>query len=117
MLDEQRHRFAIGLHLLGLGGHQHAHEIARFLEPRFSLDPNLVDVLVIEITDGALHQILFLIDERGGHRVQGGVADIFPQPQQIFVVAADLRLGALGSCGANDQAHAVRHIQALHYAL
>ena len=116
VLDEQRHRFAVSLNLLGLGRHQHAHEVAGFLEAGFALDPHLVDILVVKVAYGALNEILLLIDQGRGHGVQGGVADVFPKSQQIFVVAADLGLGALGTCRANDQAHALWHIQALHHA-
>ncbi len=117
MLDEERRSLPIGLHLLGLGRHQHAHELARFLEAGLALDPDLVDVLVVEVADGPLHQVLFLIDEGGSDRVEGGVADVLPEAQEIFVVALDLGLGALGARGADDQTHAFRHFQALHHAL
>jgi hypothetical protein len=43
-------------------------------------------------------------------RLQRQVADLFPQPHQIFVVALDLGLGALGACGADDQAGTFRHL-------
>src|SRR4029079_2454527 len=39
--------------------------------------------------------------------------DVLPEPEQIVVVALDLGLGALGAGGADDQAHAGRHVEAL----
>ncbi len=117
VLHEQRHRIAVRHDLLGLARHQHAHEVAGFLVARLALDPDLVDVLVVEVPDGALHQILFLIDEGGRDGVQSGLADVLPKPQQVVVVALDLGLGALGAGGAHDQAHALRHVQAGDHAL
>src|SRR4029079_4536759 len=43
--------------------------------------------------------------------------DVLPEPQQVVVVALDLGLGALGAGGADDQAHAGRHVETLDDAL
>ena len=98
------------LNLAGLGGHKHPHEIAGLPEARLSLDQDFVDVLVVEVADGPLHQVLFLVDEGGCHGMKGGLADVLPHPQQVVVIALDLGLGALGSGRADDQAHAVRDV-------
>ncbi len=113
VLDEQRRGPAVGLNLLGLRGHQHAHELAGLAEALFALDHHAVHVLVVHVADGPLHEVLFLVDQRRGDRLQGQVADVLPEPQQVLVVALDLGLGALGAGRAHDQAHAVGHLQAL----
>ena len=117
MLDEQGRGLAVGLNLTSLGRHQHPHEVAGLAETRLALHQDLVDVLVVEVADGPLHEVLFLIDQGGGHGMQGGLADVFPQPQQVVVVALDLSLGPLCAGGADDQAHALRDIETLHHRL
>jgi hypothetical protein len=49
----------------------------------------------------------------GAGRFQGQVADLLPDPQQIFEVALDLGLGAGGAGGAQDDAHALRNLELL----
>ena len=101
----------IEVHLPGLGRHQHAHEVAGFLEAFEAFDLDAVEILVEHVAHGAADEVLFLVDQRGGVGGQGGLADRFPQAQQVFVVALDLRLGAFGTGRADDQAHAAWHIQ------
>ena len=108
---EQRTRAAIQVDLLGLRRHQHAHEVARFLEALDALDLDAVEVLVEHVAHGAADQVLLLVDHRRGVRRQGGLADRLPQAQQVLVVALDLGLSAFGARRADDQAHAVRHVQ------
>ncbi|CAL1691916.1 hypothetical protein MMB232_02071 [Brevundimonas subvibrioides] len=108
---EQRLRPLIQVHLLGLRGHQHPHEVARFLEALDALDLDAVEILVEHVAHGAADQVFFFVDQRGGVGGEGGLADRLPQTQQIFVVALDLGLGALGAGRADDQAHAARHVQ------
>jgi hypothetical protein len=96
----------VQVHLLRLRGHQHPHEVARFLEALDALDLDAVEILVEHVAHGAADEVLFLIDQRGGVGGEGGLADRLPQAQQIFVVALDLGLGALGAGRADDQAHA-----------
>ena len=68
----------------------------------------------IDVADRALDQAGFLVDQRRRDRLQGVLADVVPQPQQIFAVALDLGLGPLGAGGAHDQAHAVRDVEFRH---
>jgi hypothetical protein len=91
--------------------HQHAHEVLRLAIGVVARDQNLVDVLVVEIADGALDEIAFLVDEGRGGRLQRDVAHGLPEPQQIVVVALDLRLRALCAGGADDEPHAFRHFE------
>ena len=99
--------------MLDVARHQHAHEVARFLVAFLAGDDDFVDVLGVEIADRALDQRAFLIDQHGGHGFQRQVAHGLPQPQQVFEVALDFRLGTAGAGGAQDDAHAFRHFQFL----
>ena len=75
------------------------------------IDKNLVDVLVVRVADRPLDQVAFLVDRRRGDRFQRQLADLLPEPHQVFVVALDLGLGPLGPRRADDQARAFRHLQ------
>ena len=113
VLHEEGDWLPIRLHLSRLRRHQHAHEIAGLAKPRFALDKDLIDVLVIEVPDGPLHEVLFLVDQGWRHGMKGSLANVLPKAQQIVIVALDLRLGAFGARRADDQAHALRDIQSL----
>ena len=83
----------------------------------FAGDLDFVDFLVVEVAQRALDQRAFLVDQGRGLRLQGHVADGFPHADQIFEVALDLRLGARGAGGAQDDAHALGHVEILHHFL
>ena len=110
---EDRLRVVVGLHVLGMARHEHAHEFLGFLVGVLAGDQDLVDVLVVEVADRALDQRAFLVDQRRRGRFQREVAHRLPQPQQIFEVALDLGLGAARAGGAQDHAHALRHFEFL----
>ncbi len=107
----------IKLHVLGVTGHEHAHEIPRIPVGVGAGDQDFVDVLVVEIADRAFDQRAFLVDQRRRRGFQREIADRLPQPQQIFEVALDLGLGAAGAGRAQDHAHAFRHFQLLSHLL
>ena len=108
---EQRHLVLVVLHVLGVGRHDHLHEVLGGAITAVALDQNFLDLFRVDIADGPLDQIAFLIDRRGRDGLEGQLADLFPQPHQIFIVAADLRAGALAARRADDQAGAFRHLQ------
>ena len=83
----------------------------------FAGDLDLVDLLVVEVAQRALDQRAFLVNEGGGLRLQGQVAHGLPHADQIFEVALDLGLGAGGAGGAQDDAHALGHVEILHHFL
>src|SRR6185312_17495341 len=58
-----------------------------------------------------------LVDEGRRLRSQCHVAHGFPHPDQIFEIALDFRLGARGAGRAQDDAHALRHVEILHHFL
>ena len=110
---KQRLRVAIGFDVAGMARHEHAHEVLGILVGGLARDNHLVDIFVIEIADRTFDQRAFFIDQRGGGRLHGQFADIFPQAHQIFEIALDFRLGAGRTCRAQDDAHAIRHFQIL----
>lgn len=103
---------AVGLNHLGVARHQHLHEALGFLVAFLAGNDDLADILVVEIADRALDQAAFLIDEAGGRGVERQCADVLPQAHQVFEVALDLDLGAVGTGGAQDDAHALRYFEA-----
>ena len=117
VLDEERGRALVELDLLGQGRRQYAHEIAGLAPGVLALDLQALEILVEHVAHGAADEVLFLIDQGRRVRAERGLADVFPQAQQIFVVALDLGLGALGARRADDQAHALGHFQGRDSAL
>jgi hypothetical protein len=85
------------LHVLRMAGHQHAHEVLGVAVARVAVDDISGRVFVVEVADRALDEAAFLIDQRGRVRFQRQLAHRVPQAQQIFVVALDLDLGAIGA--------------------
>ena len=110
---EQRHRLGIGLHDLCMGRHDHLHEVLGHAIAFDPLDQHFLDLAVVKIADRPLDQVAFLIDRRGGDAFQRQLADLLPKAHQIFIVAADFRLGPLGPGRANDQTGAFRHFDLL----
>ena len=55
----------------------------------------------------------FLVDESRRRGAEGQLAHALPEAHQVFVVALDLGLGARGAGRAQDDAHALGHLQLL----
>jgi hypothetical protein len=55
---------AVGLHVLRMARHEHAHEVLGLAVALLARDQDLVDVLVVEVADGALDQRALLVDQR-----------------------------------------------------
>ena len=102
-------------HLIRVRWHQHAHEFARLLEGTIAFHHHLINVAAINIADGPLDQIRFLINQSGRGGSQGSFADAVPKPQQIFAIALDFRLWPLRTGGAYNQRHALRQLQIIHH--
>ena len=90
--------------------HDHFHEVLGHAVSAFAFHQNLVNLAVIKIADRAFDQVAFFIDFRRCHGLKRQLADLFPQALQIFVIALDLGLGALGTGGPHDQPRALRHV-------
>ena len=91
--------------------HEHAHEVLRLAVCLVAGDDDLVHILVIEIADRALDEVAFLVDEARRLACERQIAHALPQPQQIFEVAFDLLLRPRSARRADDQAHALRHLE------
>src|SRR5690606_9171396 len=100
----KRHRIAVMLHVLGVGRHDHLHEVLGRAIATLALDQNLVDLFAIKIADRALDKVAFLIDRGGRDGLEGQITDLLPQAHQIFIVPPDLGAGALAASGADDEA-------------
>ena len=114
VFEKERHRALVLFHVLGVGRHQDLDEVLGGLVGRLSLDDHRVHVLVVEITKRALHEVALLVDQCGGRALHGGVADTVPELREVFIVALDLRLGALGAGCAHNHAHALRYFEVVH---
>ena len=110
-LEHRNLRFLVRLDPLGMAGDQQLHEILGRAVAVVALDQHFVDLLGIEIADRALDQVALFVDQGGRRRLQGALAYLVPQFDQIFVVAADFRLGALRPGGPDDHGHAVGNVE------
>ncbi|ODN69771.1 hypothetical protein A6302_02893 [Methylobrevis pamukkalensis] len=108
---EDRRGVAVGLDVLGMARHEHAHEVLGLAVGLVTGHEDLGDVLVVEVADRALDQRALLVDQRRRAGLEGQVAHVLPQAQQILEVALDLGLGAARTGGAQDDAHALGHFQ------
>ena len=62
---EQRRGVLVVDHLVGLAGHDQAHELARLAVPGLALDLDAVELLVEHVAHRALHQVLLGVDQGG----------------------------------------------------
>ena len=108
---EEWDRLLVELDLVGLVRHELAHEFGGALEARLALDEDLGDVGVVDVAQRALDEVAFLVDQRRRRRAHGDLADRIPEARQVFVVALDVDVGALETGGAQDHAHALRHVE------
>ena len=108
---EDRDALLVELDVARMARHEHAHEVLGLAVGVVAGDDHLVDLARIEVADRALDEVAFLVDElrRGGAKRQ--LAHVLPKPEQIFEVALDLALGAVGAGGPQDHAHALRHFE------
>ncbi len=108
---EEGDRLLVEFDLAGLVRHQLAHELRRRGEARLAFDQHLGDVGVVDVAQRALDEVAFLVDQRRCRRAHGELADRVPQPGQVFIVALDVDRAALQPRGAQDHAHALRHVE------
>ena len=111
ILREQRRRIGMPDHLLGMAWHDHPHKVLGGAITAFALDQDLVNLAAVKIADRPFDQVAFFIDLGRSDGLQRQLADLFPQPHQILIIALDFRLGAVRPCRAHDQAGPFRHRQ------
>jgi hypothetical protein len=68
---------------------------------------------LVEVADRALGERAFLVHQRRRGRFEREVADLLPDPQQVFEIAFHFGLGAGGAGGAQDDAHSLRNLELL----
>ena len=111
VFQEDRECFLVMLDPAGMARHQHFHEVMRFTIGLRALHIHRLDVLVIKVAHGTAHKAALLVHQGWRDRGQGLFANETPQPAQIFVIAADFGLGALGARRADDQPDALGQAQ------
>ena len=97
--------------LARMAGHEQLHIAARQLVPLSAADHDLLKILAVHISDATLDQAAFFVNQSGRGTAHRNFAHIFPKSPQILPVAPDFSQRALRAGGANNQAHAVGHIQ------
>ncbi|GAA10146.1 hypothetical protein ATPR_3150 [Acetobacter tropicalis NBRC 101654] len=101
-------------HLLGVLGHEQAHEVPRGFPPAFPIHQNFIDLTRVHIADGAFYKACFLVNQRRCDRLKREFTNIIPQMQQIFAVARNFRAGALGTCRPHNHGHATGQVEVRH---
>ena len=99
---KQRHLVIMALHHFGVRRHDHLHKVFGGAVACFAFNQNLVNLAAVQIADGSFDQIAFFVNGGGSHRFQRQFANLLPQTHQIFVIAVDFGLGALGTRRADD---------------
>ena len=107
---KQRQAFLVMFHILGVGRHDHFHEILGRAIAFFAFHQNFVNLAVIQVADRTFDQVAFLVNLGRRDGFQRQFANLLPQALQIFVIALDLGLGALGPGGADNQTSPVWHV-------
>ena len=102
---EQRNRVCIMLHAFCVAWHQQLHKVlGGFISIR-PFDEDLVDILVIDITNGTLDEVTVGVDQHRCCTTKRTLTDFVPKPREIIKVALDFRLRARKASGADDATH------------
>ena len=110
---EQRDVVLVELHAVHVGRHHVAHELLRLLVDRFRVDQQLADVRVEVVADRADDEARLLVDQVRARLHLRGVLDGVPQLHQVVQVPLQLFGRAADAGGARDDAHALRHVEAV----
>jgi hypothetical protein len=111
---EQRHVILVPLHLVGVGGHDVAHELARLLKDRLGVDQDLADIGLKQIADRADHETAFLVDQERAFLRAVGFFNRAPELNEVIQVPLQLLGRAADAGGAADGAHALGDLQLIH---
>ena len=102
---EQRNRVCIMLHTFCVAWHQQLHKVlGGFISVR-PLDEYLVNVLIIDITDGTLDEVAVGVDQHRCCTTKRPFTDFVPKAREIIKIALDFRLGARKAGRADDATH------------
>src|SRR5581483_11746426 len=113
-VDERDLFVAILDDLLHVVGHQEAHEAPCRLEALGAVDDDLFHLAGVEIAHRPLDEVRLFVDERRRRRIERLLADALPGLHEKVKVAPQLRLAALHAGGADDDGHAVGHLELAH---
>ena len=105
------------LHPARMAGHQHLHEALGDAIAFLAFDQNFVDIAGVKIANRAFDQIGFLVHQAGRGGIQCQLANLIPEPQQIFIIALDFGFRALTTGGAHDNGHVLWYVQAFNHLL
>ncbi len=110
---EERDVVLVELDAVHVGRHHVAHELLRLLVDRFRVDQELADVRVEVVADRADDEARLLVDQVGAGLHLRGVLDRVPELHEVIHVPLQLFGGAADARGAGDDAHALRHVEAV----
>ncbi|EXI82087.1 MAG: hypothetical protein AW10_00772 [Candidatus Accumulibacter appositus] len=112
---EERHIVVIALDAVDRPGHHMRHELTRLFEDIVGIDQDFANIRLKVVTNGADHQATFLVDQEGPLLLLSGALDCFPQLQQVVEIPLQFFGIAADGRRAGDKAHALRHVQLIHY--
>ena len=110
-LVKRNRAVAVLLHPFRVARHHQPHKALCGLVGFKSFDLDFLDVLAVDVADGAFDDVAFLIDHRRRARFQGLFTYFVPGAYKVFEIALDLGLVAFEPGGANNDAHALWHIE------
>src|SRR5690606_17997355 len=111
---EQRDVIAVHLYAMQIVGHDHAHESGGLLVNFVRVDQDFANIGREVIADGPDNQAGFQINQDRSCIVAGSAVNGGPQLHQVVQVPLQLFDAAADTCGAGDDAHALRDVQLVH---
>ena len=110
---KQRHAVFIQLDLAGVLRHYLINKAQGFLLRFNAIDQYFADVLAQVVADGADDHVAFLVNQERCSAVQRRFFDRCPELQQVVEVPLHFFARATQTCGAHDQAHVGRCVEAV----
>ena len=99
------------LNPFGMAWHHQAHKAFGCLISLSAFDLNFLDVLAVNIANGAFNDIAFFVHHCGCRGFKGLFAHFVPCPDEIFEIAFYFGLVSLKPRGPDDDSHALGHIE------
>ena len=91
------------------------HELLCLFEHVIGVDQDFANIGLEVVANGADHQTAFLVNQESTLLRVGGAINGFPQLHQVIHVPLQFLGVAANGSGAGNQAHALRHLQLVHY--